>query len=866
MAEPDITYDEEPAVIYDEEPNVVYDKSPPVVIEHPFGTTEVDEENAPAFREMISRRTKRNEEIFSLLGNNFDPYGTLDQGFFTQFDVARSENLVDKQKKFRRDYPDGDLISVPTSDGFILLARPDKTSMFQELSMGAKVAEAIFSEPTAAGIAGTIGGTALGGPGGGALLGVLGTFAGTTIGEYGQTLIERNVRPYGHGEPDITESAMRGGIAAGADIAFRGVGRMIFGRALTPAAREVAMKAIAAEHELGLEPIAAGQLYGPFGRGIFRQVGVTAPRVEQKITAQEASLLESFRALGDDVPADMTAVLEDVVKAQQKELASMVHLPTLSRIGIGTSLQTGIGTYKKSARLMISKWYDDAIKLSDDVIFSLKPARELAEEIRTGVWGRGQVVTTTKPTGLLDETGAPITKTVSEEQVVKLPSAVDDSATLRAALDTILKLNPTVSKFATESGEWTAFEQIKALRTSLFDLKFSPDGGVSREAHRLWEALTEVMDNPISGNPEFVKAYQRASAGNWIHENTLQKLDAAKVLATSRPEDVARIYMNPNNATEIATIKDILPKKNFDQFRTGFMVDLMHAPTARQGLSRLESFRAINADGLALLVSPSEQRTLQQYLTRKAQFEASPVRDILTRQMTEAEKAVFLVKNSTAGEIQATMTTAARESNLAPVEFAQMVKAGVYKDILDQATHTNPQGITVIDAGKLVDAVDAWKKTGKLEGIFSPDDWRKIDMYQKYAAVVSESADIGGAMMAGSLRQKFISAFSDATLFGAGKRVAEQVLKPFFHNSMTAAILARPAAYSRLALNQNSRIPLQQAGVALTLLHQELEHTAVKEQSRRQDIDAAIAAGTARPIENTGGTPGGDSPFVSPNP
>lgn len=796
----------EPQVIYDEEPNIVYDDAPeavpgPVGRGVPSGMVQAAQDIA---REREERSQRKLDEMTSVLGGNYDPYATFDEGFLTQFDIARSETLVDKQRKFKLAFPDGDMKAVPTADGKILVARLNRDALYQELPLSPEILATVFSEPMVGGVVGSF-------------FGPVGTIAGVTAGEYGQTKVEQE-RGFGTNEPGFLESLQRGGIAGAIDAATRGVTRMIYGPRLTSYAREAMHKSIIASRELGLEPLAVGQLSGPFGRGVFRQVGATSSRVEEKVTAEEKSLLDSFRKIAtDEMPA--TADLDKVIQAQQNELRGLINFPVLSRVDSGEALQLGIETYKNASRLRVGQLYDEAIALSDDVVFNLRPAKEIAGDIARGVLGRS-------------ETG----------DVVNLASV--PGGELKAVVDDILALEQNVAKVSAQGGEWTAFEQIKTLRTRLFDLKQSDDGAVRRAAGRLWESMTEVMDNPVSGNPDFVAAYQKAGAANWMREDTLEKSFVAQALKSDTPEALARKYMNPNNATALATIKDILIKdapQQWEQFRSGFMADLMNAPTANQAITRLRNFESVDPDGLAVLMSPSERRSMAEYLTTKAQFEASPARKIIQQQLTEGERAVTIAKEGTAGEL----ADAIAKSGGIESSFAKTARAGVYKDILDQAKIVNEQGIEVLDSGKLVQAINDWRKGDKLAALFRPADWRRIELFQKYSAVTSETADIGGAMMAGGLRQEFISAPMQ-TLWGDVRRVAVKVVKPLWQNEIAAIILSRPAAYSTLAMAQTGRVPIQRAGLALGMLQTEL----MREDSAR----------------TSGGTPGGDSPFVSPNP
>ena len=742
-----------------------------------------------------------------------EKFGGGVSGWIRQIDIARSGDLADKQKKFRESFPAGDLVSVPTSDGPVILARATRDEPFRRLKFGPSAVGALMSEPV-------VGGTV------GSLAGPIGTAVGTGVGVLAQGAIE-SARGFGTAEGGYGPAVTEGTVAGAVDVGMRGASRLMFGPKLEAGTRAALVDAIKASEELGLEPLAAGQVGGPFMRGTFRQVGVTSPKIEKKVTAQEKSLLDAFRRVSDDVPAGVSDdALKSVVRAQQRELDALMRPGAMTRTDSSVALQNGIETYEKASGRLGGRLYNKAHAVADDVAYNANPAQRLAQEIKKGVLGRGREVTQTKATGILDEGGLPLSRQVTSREPVSLSSTPQGQ--LATAVDDLLALDPIITKNVTAGGEWTAFEQVKTLRTRLFDLKQSDDGQVRREAGRLWSALTDVMDNPISGNPEFTRAHQIAR-GFWrMREENLEKTFVARALATDTPEVLARTYMSPGHATELATIRDLIPRPAFEQFRAGFMTDIANAPTAQQGLNRLRNFRATDKNGLRVLVSQPEEDALTNFLVKKAQFEGSPARNILERQLTEGEQMVAMAKQGSAGDV----ADAVRLSGGKDSDFAKWARAGVYKSILDDATKVTAQGVEVLDAGKVISGIQAWKKSGKLDSLFAASDWRRIEQFQKYSAPVAEGADIGGGMMAGGLRQQVISA-PVQTLYGDVKKIVLGPVHKLYSNHVAATLLSRDASYYQLAQAGPSAglsiLPLREGAVAYTLMQRELEHEGVKQ-------------------------------------
>ena len=226
-------------------------------------TGEIGPSKETVEKQKISR-DKKVKELTAAIGKEYDPdydFGDnesvlLDYGKATraQADLARSLSLEDKQRKWRElYYPEGDLISVNTSDGQVLLGRKNKNEPFREIGFGETILGSVVSEPVILG-------------GIGSIAGPHGTALATAAGVLAQSGIEQ-LRGYDTDQPDSIDALIEGGIAGGVDIIFRGFGRLIRGRSRTPGQAKALRDAIAANAELGLEPIAVGQISGPFLRG-----------------------------------------------------------------------------------------------------------------------------------------------------------------------------------------------------------------------------------------------------------------------------------------------------------------------------------------------------------------------------------------------------------------------------------------------------------------------------------------------------------------------------------------------------------------------------------------------------------------------
>lgn len=720
----------------------------------------------------------------------FDPDSTFTggmSGMVAQTDIVRNDSLVNKQKKFMSYFPEGQLVQVPVSDGTVLLARENRSEPFRKLALVPKVAGAVFSEATVLGTLGSVSGPTL-------------TGVGTAAGSMAEHQIEA-ARGYPEPGSGIGGALIEGTLATGVDVASRGAARIFLGRASTTLERQALERAFAVADELNLEPLVIGQTGRSFIRKTFHQVGQTANRVERLLTKQQETLLKRIRAYGDNIPQGTPdAILEDVIRAQHKELSGLLNVAALGRDGAGEALQTGVETYKKASARLRDRYYKKAIDISDGVTFNLAPAKTVAQEISTGVLGRG-----------LQQRAA--TGQFSAAELVRMNE--EPTGQLASVLRDLEALNPKVTKVAAEGGEWTAFEQIKALRTRLFDLRNSSDGEIRKSASRLYKTLSEVMDNPVTGNPKFLEAYHKASGFNRLREQTLELSFVGQAIRTDTPENLAKRYFTPGHSRELATIEAIIPRPRWEEFRRSFTLDLANMPTAARAINRLNTFSQVDPTGFRMLLSQTEERGLRTYLTRRAQFEASPARKILNRTLSEGEQFVQMAKEGTAGEI----ADAIRISGGPKGSYGMAAKAGVFKDILDHATVINKSGIEVISPSKLQESIQDWLKSGKLGSIMTPDDVRRLSDIGTYTSIMSEVGDIGGGMMRGTITQQFLEAPSLLAQGHVGKAVT--AARKWFANDIAAWILAHRSYLGRV--REDGGLPLRETAVALTIAEHQLE-------------------------------------------
>lgn len=734
----------------------------------------------------------RGEEIESILRHPFDYTTPFSQSiasadYLLEVDISRSKDFMSARSKFLNKYPEGDyrVTNLP-SGGQAMVARRSPDDPYREFRTSAGVISAIASEHTVFGAVGSF-------------AGALGTAGGVAVGELVQRQIERSRGFESSRSPTATVGGalQEGAIAGVVDAATRRVLRIA---KLAPAQQDVIsaletyarLATEASKRGIAIEGIAVGQTGEPFMRGIFFQVGATAGAVERKIARQRESLYNLFVKEADNIPVNSLSddALDLILEESRRRLSSINSSAALSRPQTGTTLRDGIETWKSASEEAVDRLYNTAISFSDEVAFDISPVKSTVANIRRGVVGRGTPVQ--RESSILDASGRPVPVT----EIPDVPIPRGRNRVLDEAMDAIDNLDASVSSHRFAGQTDTGFEQIKSLRTRLFDLKESPniDPDVQRAATRLWSDLTDVLNNPTGGaySADFQIAWRRASDAHRQKEEVL-RINYVKTALNDRtttPEALAARYAKPGHETELRQFKEMLPTDSWNNFRNYLIDDMMYASNPRVALNRLDDFVARDSGGLRLIMSPQEEQILRRYLLTSMQEQSTPWLAVRTKAMGEADRALDLVNRSSSSELERFINLSGGMDSAQ----GQALRAGVYRDILTSNNATSVlRGVEVVDPAIIHRNIQRWKDSGKLKTLFSEADWQMISDVQSYSSFISEAGDIGGGMMAGTLRTKALDAPVRIMQPGGVSQVVGRVLKPLFTNDATAFILSRNA-------------------------------------------------------------------------
>tara|TARA_R100001460_G_scaffold31903_2_gene62738 strand:+ start:304 stop:2733 length:2430 start_codon:yes stop_codon:yes gene_type:complete len=746
-----------------------------------------------------------NQEVLVKLGGDFNPQGELDDNLL-EFDMAGSENLVAKQQKFKNKYPEGSLIPLTMNDGSVeLFFKKTPNEKYRSVNKGVNVPElarAVFSGETIGGVLGS-------------RFGIKGTAGGTALGSLAETGIEK-ARGYEVGTAkDIgIETAKETGFATGFDLLTRGAFKIYNKIKNKNYPTNIAVEDFADDlqnftHKNNLKGLSIGQVAKTdLVKSTYSQTKITDNKLKDLTKEQAQSLKDQFGKLGADFDPSLYSdeQLEVILKGQSDEILTKLLQNTNLNSSLtddfakaGKDFVSGINKWKASTKAQRDKYYDDAIKLADDVTFDLTSLQKIASDLQKGVQAKGV------QKGALFDTETSI-------QLRQLPNDI------KILLDDISSLNPQVSMYQGTN----PIVQLKELRTRLYNLQQSEDPATKRYANKLFSELKEIMQKPQSGNKEFIKAYNTASAYNAYRENILNLSVIKRSLKSDSVEDIVQSKFNIINPSEVQYIKEVFKDdpKTFQMLKNVYLTNIVkNKSTLNQFLDKEDLYR----ETVNKIFTKGEVKAIKDFANAKSKINSSALNRSISQDISNAERAYQLIDQGYDAFGQLIKSQGGANS-----KFAQSTKAGIYKRILDKATTTNDQGINVLNLKLFSSEINKLKDNKALtDFLFTADDFKNLDMYNLYANTINISDDVGGAMQKGSIA-------SDLKSF-LNPKAKVKVGKTYLDNALMAKLLSLPYKSGNKVYNTTnvSENKLKYFVLGLNAINQNLNDERKKKDPRK---------------------------------
>jgi hypothetical protein len=728
--------------------------------EHEFDTGAVGGFGAPAPARMpipqdeaMEWQTISKPVIEHELGGPFD-FGKELQDFGTRFDLARSTNPEEMKMKLQDKYPNAE---VKLLSGFgdepVPVIRRQGEPVYHAVDAhgvtGSDLADvfgAMLTPDMATSIA-----TAIATRG----MGMLPKVLAQGVAGAGGDLVNSGIEAArGYQTDPFNELLMQAGATGLLNMSGEYIGskysRPKAGIMNVPPGVQNVEAAQAAEN---LAPLTAGD-YHPLTKMKEQQVATTnqAMREAQK---------QKYRSMGDKlaegaegyVPDDLEIddmQLDELIQTQVKTLRDLTAGDPVEMRQGAKALRQGIDDFRGTSKKWSNARYARARELSEGATFDISEAQKYADKISGGVQAKGKDKIMKETSALVDEQGNEIVREVIEKgKPVKVSSTPEGG--YADLLRRLKNIDPEVGDFKGEN----AIDILKTLRSEFGDYaRFGPDNPLpdsqQAQARKIYQMLSDAMDNPSGGSDDFVRAWRSAQEG---HKFRRKVLDAASIkeLATSdNVYEMGRKFARPGQFENLQLLKRTIGKKQWKKYRQAVKTDVYRDQNPLAVIDEWEK----DPDGFNLLFTPAEKREMRAYAYSLDKIKSGPIMQALKSQKNNGKRVLGLIKSGDKNAIK----TIIKEAGGPTSQKARSIRAGIFENILDQSSVLK-EGEYLPDPQKLIDVIEEYERTGMLKEVLLPADIETLGNLKIYASGVKRGSDVGASLVGAEITSQFFDIF-----------------------------------------------------------------------------------------------------------
>lgn len=675
-----------------------------------------------------------------------------------RFNLARADNLKEKVNVFKQQFPEGELIQSP-GESKELLFREDPSQPFRKVE-GPEfepINDIIdFIGGDVGPIVGEIGATILT-RGTNLLPMMFAMFAGAATGELAEQGIQEieGIQEQGLGEV-VTQAAGEGVVSG----VFGGLG-VLGGKAIDVARggglltlRPGAAEAMSATERLqartgieipGLTPGQASD--NPLIQKIEGQAGATLPTLERYFNAQNEAAKSVLTAIRNKPEAKklLQGSLETLHNKEKRNILTAVIRDTVELGAGGEAIQKGIKAYDVGSRYLVNEAYDKA-RAIDTPSFDITDLKNLAGQLEAGA----QVPT--------------------EEGVQRLGFSL--SGDLKEVIDQIKTLDPALPEGTTASGQaFTATDQLRQLRTMLWDLKTTPPGTVLTPEHRkmtanateLYSEITRTLKSPVNPDPRFKKAWDKANKIAEDRFSTKEKIMFLQAVKSETPTLLADRVLKPKQVENLRLLRKVMPNEDFKVLQQTFKKKLIESGDILREMGKFDG------PTMNILLSPLDQKILKQVGTNLKKLDDIGIQKTLERQSkTGAAIKELLFREDTARleQFANLIKKQGKESKI-----GREIRSGLIDSIADDVIKRT-DGVAVVDSKKLSSMMTILREKG-LTRFLTVSDIKTLRDLDKVIPFLSQKADMGTSQQAGSAARGVAGALTGDITFSAVKTLME---------------------------------------------------------------------------------------------
>jgi hypothetical protein len=656
------------------------------------------------------------------------------EGFGTRFDVARSRKAGNKAQKIKEAYPGADVQFTPDP------SNPDRSTILVKMPGQADYVE--FDDQQATTMmdaADVLGGFA----NEGMAASILAAIATRNFGLVPRMIAQFGAASGGHiagaavesgrgYDVDIAQAAKEapvvGGAAALMEPLATGAGKL-FNAArgkglvtLSPEAQQA--QRFAREHrlpELGL-----GELSPMAGR-IMNQASKTSARAERAMIEPLAKLRDDLSKIAGRPNLNVLAddSLEGVVQSYENELMRMVRggmeVPKNALHKMGKAVVGARQEYIAASQGVYKKLDGKAIELAGDgVSFNISSAKQAAQDALEGIRTRtdaGDIV----------------------------PAHAKLDASVVAELEKIASLPDEIM-----IGEGsTAYEVVKALRTSFHDLKAPPAGTQQAthsnvEAGNVYRALTDSLKNPVGeASPEFRRAWTRSNkywARRQDNLSLVEFVDAAR--NASDPEKFALNSSMELNSKFVRVFKRMRPDE-FGEFRAGWRGRMLNNPG--KIATTIQEMNANSPATLRHLMTEQEQVAFLKYAKAHKSLKSGPIQKALEQQTDLGTRAAHIMQGSMSNPRE--LLSLVKSQGGWDSDFGQSMVYGLIQNLITRSTRS-VKGVEHVNPAVFETLYKELQKSGLID-MLPTTMANQFKDARRYLSFFKGGSDVGASMQAG---------------------------------------------------------------------------------------------------------------------
>lgn len=429
-----------------------------------------------------------------------------------------------------------------------------------------------------------------------------------------------------------------------------------------------------------------------------------------------ASVRALFRLRAQDVTKYVNRELKGIHDDATKQIINAVTDRQVTLQRGGNAVAHGVAEYDDLATTLVNTAYADARKVATPE-FEVTPAQQMAEEILQG-----------RPSATVE--GG--TQRLNEV-----------STGLQREAEKLLNIDPNLPDVQVGERIVTGTDQLRQIRSNLWDLKTPRKGEIARDqekqAGRLFAAVDFVLKNPKNADDRFIGAWRAANELASDRFSTMEKIIVARAGRDETPAKLAASFVKPNEVDNILVMRDVLPADRFLELRQAALTDFISPQNIRRLPQRFDSFDEPTLDAL---FTKQQQDALREAAEGVRRLNASRLQETIELKDRAIDAITDVVENNDGNAARVIL------ENIGPRDGqrSRAIRAGLIEMVVDRSI-TVDRGVRSFNKAGFTKTLTELNKKGFLAAL-TVGDKKLLANLRNYVDFLPVSADPGVSIAA----------------------------------------------------------------------------------------------------------------------